>query len=397
MENQNKPYTFDRVVRIVIALLVITGLGLLIYRLNAVLLPFLVAWFLAYFMRPAVLFFQHKLKLKNRVLSIVVTLLLIFSLLGIIIHFLKTPVLNEIQRLVVLINDFVSRPINIDFIPEAWIEFLKEYLKTIDIKSYLTEENIEKIVSKILPGAWYIISGSVAFVWNLVILIFILLYVIFISKDYETLSEGWINLIPKNYRHFALGMAEDVEKGMNSYFRGQALIALIVGILFAIGFKIINLPLGITFGLFVGVLNLVPYLQTISLIPAVLLSIIKAAEYNQNFLLVLLSVALVYVVVQAIQELFLNPNILSKATGLKPAIILLSLSIFGSLLGLVGMIIALPSTSLIISYYKRFVIRREPITKRVDESFETDQSLETDNKPVTTATAKPQKNKYTTC
>lgn len=393
MENQNKPYTFDRVVRIVIALLVITGLGLLIYRLNAVLLPFLVAWFLAYFMRPAVLFFQHKLKLKNRVLSIVVTLLLIFGLLGMIIHFLKTPVLNEIQRLVVLINDFVSRPINIDFIPEAWIEFLKEYLKTIDIKSYLTEENIEKIVSKILPGAWYIISGSVALVWNLVILIFVLLYVIFISKDYETLSEGWINLIPKNYRHFALGMAEDVEKGMNSYFRGQALIALIVGILFAIGFKIINLPLGITFGLFVGVLNLVPYLQTISLIPAVLLSIIKAAEYNQNFLLVLLSVALVYVVVQAIQELFLNPNILSKATGLKPAIILLSLSIFGSLLGLVGMIIALPSTSLIISYYKRFVIRREPITKRVDESFETDQSLETDNKPGTKAKAKPEKNK----
>ncbi|HNZ81372.1 MAG TPA: AI-2E family transporter [Bacteroidales bacterium] len=380
MENQNKPYTFDRVVRIVIALLVITGLGLLIYRLSAVLLPFLVAWFLAYFIRPAVLFFQHKLKLKNRVLSIVVTLLLIFGLLGMIIHFLKTPVLNEIQRLMILINDFVSRPINIDFIPEAWIEFLKEYLKTIDIKSYLTEENIEKIVSKILPGAWYIISGSVAFVWNLVILIFILLYVIFISKDYETLSEGWINLIPKNYRHFALGMAEDVEKGMNSYFRGQALIAFIVGILFAIGFKIINLPLGITFGLFVGVLNLVPYLQTISLIPALLLSIIKAAEYNQNFLLVLLSVALVYVVVQAIQELFLNPNILSKATGLKPAIILLSLSIFGSLLGLVGMIIALPGTSLIISYYKRFVIGRESITNEVDESPETNNKSETEVK-----------------
>lgn len=380
MENQNKPYTFDRVVRIVIALLVITGLGLLIYRLSAVLLPFLVAWFLAYFIRPAVLFFQHKLKLKNRVLSIVVTLLLIFGLLGMIIHFLKTPVLNEIQRLMILINDFVSRPINIDFIPEAWIEFLKEYLKTIDIKSYLTEENIEKIVSKILPGAWYIISGSVALVWNLVILIFVLLYVIFISKDYETLSEGWINLIPKNYRHFALGMAEDVEKGMNSYFRGQALIAFIVGILFAIGFKIINLPLGITFGLFVGVLNLVPYLQTISLIPALLLSIIKAAEYDQNFLLVLLSVALVYVVVQSIQELFLNPNILSKATGLKPAIILLSLSIFGSLLGLVGMIIALPGTSLIISYYKRFVIGRESITNEVDESPETNNKSETEVK-----------------
>ncbi|HQP23292.1 MAG TPA: AI-2E family transporter [Bacteroidales bacterium] len=380
MKNQEKPYTFDRVVRIVIALLIITGLGLLINRLSAVILPFLIAWFLAYFIHPIVLFFQLKLRLKNRVLSIVVTLLLIFGLLGLVIYFLQAPVINEIQRLMVLINDFVNQPINIDFIPEAWIEFLKEYLKTIDIKGYLTEENIEKIITKLLPGAWTIISSSLAFVLNLVILIFILLYVIFISKDYEILSEGWINLVPKNYRHFALGMAEDVEKGMNSYFRGQSLIAMIVGILFAIGFKIINLPMGITFGLFVGVLNLVPYLQTFSLIPAVLLAVIKAAEYDQNFLLVLLSVALVYVVVQSIQELFLNPNILSKATGLKPAIILLSLSIFGSLLGLVGMIIALPGTSLIISYYKRFVIGRESITNEVDESPETNNKSETEVK-----------------
>ncbi|MFA7357866.1 MAG: AI-2E family transporter [Bacteroidales bacterium] len=380
MKNQEKPYTFDRVVRIVIALLVITGLGLLINRLSAVLLPFLIAWFLAYFIHPIVLFFQHKLRIKSRVLSIVVTLLLIFGILGLLIYFLQGPVVNEIQRLVFLINDFVSRPINIDFIPEAWIEFLKEYLKTVDLKSYLTEENIENIISKIVPGAWSIISGSVAFVLNLVILIFILLYVIFISKDYEILSEGWINLVPKNYRHFAVGMAEDVEKGMNSYFRGQALIALIVGILFATGFKIINLPMGITFGILVGVLNLVPYLQTLSIIPAILLAVIKAAEYDQNFLLVLLSVALVYVVVQSIQELFLNPNILSKATGLKPAIILLSLSIFASLLGLVGMIIALPTTSVIISYYKRFIIGRESITNEVDESLETNNKSETEVK-----------------
>ncbi|MFA5470333.1 MAG: AI-2E family transporter, partial [Bacteroidales bacterium] len=107
MKNQEKPYTFDRVVRIVIALLVITGLGLLINRLSAVLLPFLIAWFLAYFIHPIVLFFQHKLRIKNRVLSIVVTLLLIFGILGLLIYFLQGPVVNEIQRLVFLINDFV--------------------------------------------------------------------------------------------------------------------------------------------------------------------------------------------------------------------------------------------------------------------------------------------------
>ncbi|MDD2559720.1 MAG: AI-2E family transporter, partial [Bacteroidales bacterium] len=107
MKNQEKPYTFDRVVRIVIALLVVIGLGLLINRLSAVLLPFLIAWFLAYFIHPIVLFFQHKLRLKNRVLSVVVTLLLIFGILGLVIYFLQAPVVDEIKGLMVLINDFV--------------------------------------------------------------------------------------------------------------------------------------------------------------------------------------------------------------------------------------------------------------------------------------------------
>ncbi|MDE7408357.1 MAG: AI-2E family transporter, partial [Muribaculaceae bacterium] len=64
----------------------------------------------------------------------------------------------------------------------------------------------------------------------------------------------------------------------------------------------------------------------------------------------------VYIVVQAIQDLVLTPKIMGKAMGLNPAIILLSLSVWGSLLGLLGMILALPMTTLLLSYYERYVI-----------------------------------------
>jgi predicted PurR-regulated permease PerM len=144
---------------------------------------------------------------------------------------------------------------------------------------------------------------------------------------------------------------------MNKYFRGQALIAFFVGILFAIGFSIIKLPMGIIFGLLVGAMNMVPYLQTVGMIPGIMLAAIKAAEYDQNFLLVVISVLAVFAIVQVIEEVFLTPKIMGDATGLNPAIILLSLSIWGSLFGVVGMILALPMTTLIISYYKRFVIK----------------------------------------
>jgi predicted PurR-regulated permease PerM len=72
-------------------------------------------------------------------------------------------------------------------------------------------------------------------------------------------------------------------------------------------------------------------------------------------------VALVYIAVQCIMDLYLVPRIMGKAMGLNPAIILLSLSVWGSLLGIVGMIIAIPMTTLILSYYKEFIASAEKI------------------------------------
>ena len=156
-------------------------------------------------------------------------------------------------------------------------------------------------------------------------------------------------------------MADDVETSMNRYFRGQSLIALCVGVLLAIGFKIINFPLAITLGLFIGFLNLIPYLQTIGLIPMVLLALLRSAETGENFWVLFGLSLLVLIIVQAIQDSFLTPRIMGKAMGLNPAIILLSLSIWGTLLGFIGLIVALPLTTLCLSYYKRFILNGESI------------------------------------
>ena len=152
-------------------------------------------------------------------------------------------------------------------------------------------------------------------------------------------------------------VAHDVKSGMNAYFRGQSLIALCVGILFCIGFLIIDFPMAIGLGLFIGLLNLIPYLQLVGFIPTVILALVKAADTGQSFWLILLCALAVFAVVQTIQDVFLTPRIMGHAMGLKPAIILLSLSIWGSLLGIIGLIIALPLTTLLISYYRRFILK----------------------------------------
>jgi len=129
--------------------------------------------------------------------------------------------------------------------------------------------------------------------------------------------------------------------------------------LFSIGFVIIGLPMAILFGLFVGLLNLVPYLQTVAFVPGIFLVLMKSIESGSSFGTELIWMLVVFAVVQTIQDMFLVPKIMGKVTGLKPAVILLSLSVWGSLMGMVGLIIALPLTTLIISYYKRFVLNEE--------------------------------------
>ncbi|MBO5818400.1 MAG: AI-2E family transporter [Bacteroidales bacterium] len=371
--NTPKPYTFDRVVRMLISLAVIVGIGLLINRLSAVLLPFFIAWLLAYLIYPLVCFFQYKLKFKYRILAIVSALISVVAIIAAAILVLQAPMRGEMQRLTVACQEFLNQSDG-RILPDSWMNAIKDFVAGINIQSLLTFDTIEKTLSKLLPGAWSLISSSFSFIWGLLASVFVLLYLVFILLDYEKLSDGFVKIIPLKYRRFATELSDDLKNGMNAYFRGQAMVALCVGILFAIGFRCIGLPMGIGFGLFVGVLNLVPYLQAASIPFAIVLGLIKVAESGQSFWVVALLITLVYVVVQSTQDFFIVPKIMGNTTGLKPAIILLSLSIFGSLFGLIGMIIALPLTTLIISYYQRFVIAQESIE---DEFYGEEISTET--------------------
>lgn len=157
----------------------------------------------------------------------------------------------------------------------------------------------------------------------------VLLYIIFIMIDYEKLISGFKRMVPPRFRDVLFGIFDDVKDSMNHYFRGQALIAFSVGILFSIGFLIIGLPLGVVLGLFIGLLNMVPYLQLVSLPVTTLLCIVCSVQEGIQFWPLWWSAMAVYVIVQAIQDLFLTPKVMGKAMGMNPAIILLSLSVWG--------------------------------------------------------------------
>ncbi len=352
----DKPFTFDRVVRAGISVALVCFVLYLLVVLRAALLPFLIAWLMAYMCQPFVKFFQYKLGLRHRILAIIAVLLSIAVALALLTVMVIPSISEEADRLLVLLNN--HRPVQgeIPLIPGSWIDYLESHIDANAIRELLSRENILQTIKQIAPKAWQLLTSTFSILVSVTIIFVVFLYFIFILLDYEKIASGWIRLIPERCRPFIQQLADDVEVSMNRYFRGQSLIAFCVGVLLAIGFKIIDFPLAISLGLFIGVLNLIPYLQTIGLIPMVLLSLLRSAETGENFWILFGLSLLVLGIVQVIQDLYLTPRIMGKAMGLNPAIILLSLSVWGTLLGFIGLIIALPLTTLCLSYYKRFIL-----------------------------------------
>ncbi len=355
---EQKKYSFDResIIRGLVSIAVFVALFLLIRRLSGVLLPFLVSFVIAYILEPIVDFFQHKCRLKNRIVSVIVTLVLVLGLLAGAIAALTPTISHQMTTLSNSITEYTHTFDANKYLSESQNEQLKEIIQNLDLKTLLDNPDVRQTVKNILPklGGW--ISSGLSSLAGLAIVFVCLLYIIFLLIDYEKISQNWTQYIPARYRDRVQMLMSDLDKHMNGYFRGQALIAFIVGILFAIGFQIIGLPMGIAMGLIVGVLNLVPYMQALGIPPCILLGLIQAAETGRPIWVIALSITAVFVIVQVIQDLILTPRIMGNVTGMGPAMILLCLSVWGSLLGVVGMIIALPVTTLLISYYKRFVL-----------------------------------------
>ena len=352
-----KKITFDSFIRSVTLILLVIGIGLLINRLSSVLLPFVIAWLLAYMLYPLVRFLQYRCRLRNRIVSIVAALLIVLGVLTGVMFLIVPPLIDEVTKLGEYIVPIAQQYLGESGITENVKQFYERFINKSNIVQLIPQDNVMDALGTALGQAWDFIYQALGFILGIFVVFVVFLYMFFILLDYEKLSEGWVKLIPADKREFFTGLASDVEHGMNSYFRGQSLIALIVGILFSIGFLIIDFPLAIGLGLFIGFLNLVPYLQLIGFIPTIFLALMKSIETGQNFWIILLMALAVFAVVQTIQDMYLTPRIMGHVMGLNPAVILLSLSIWGSLLGFIGLIIALPLTTLCLSYYRRFVLK----------------------------------------
>jgi predicted PurR-regulated permease PerM len=365
---REKTITLDQLVRWVGAGLLVLGILLLVNYLSKVLLPFFIAWFFAYLLYPMVKFVQFKMHVRNRALSIVVTLVFVIALMAGVIYLIIPPMIEQFEKLGSLASDYIQKEAHIKDIPGAIQLWINQNSR--EIEKFFKSATFTDSVKTVLPGLFNVLGQTATVVIGIVASLITLLYMFFILLDYEYLTEHWIRIFPKKRRPFWQALGKDAGQALNNYVRGQGTVALIMGILFCIGFTIIDFPMAIGLGIMIGIMDLVPYLHTFALIPTVLLALLKSADTGQNFWGILALALLVFIVVQLICDMIVTPKVMGKAMGLNPAILLLSLSVWGALLGFIGLIIALPLTTLLIAYYKQYV------TKDIENEGENEKSSE---------------------
>lgn len=365
MLSNDKPYTLDSVIRMILGAGFVAALIWLLGYLSGALIPFVAALLLAYLLNPVTSLMEKGV--KSRGVAVGLTLV---GLIGVItgLVWLVVPMMaKELSHMGKVLSDLATNPAFSSkvraYLPDDIWEWLQTYATSPEAKELFTSDGatqlFQSVSDKILPGIKNVARGTASVLSGLLGLGIILLYVIFLLADFGSIQEKWQDYLPANYRQPIAEFLADFESTMSRYFRGQVTIAILVGVLLSVGFVIIDLPLAIVLGMFAGILNIAPYLGVVGIVPATLLAAIGAIESGSSPLVAVGLVLVVFAVVQAIQEAVLVPKIQGQSLGLSPWLILLALSVWGQLLGFLGLLIALPMTCLCLSYYRRLLATRE--------------------------------------
>jgi len=412
MTTHETRYTFDRVVRMVLGVAgIVIVLGLLRY-LSDVLLPFAAAVILAYLLNPLVTIFERKT--KRRGLAVAITLGGL-GIVGMGVLLLLIPLtLSQVDRFqedLAKLRDDLGSSVHGEFpaekraaagdaagsakstigwteLKDGWMEYRREagtrsrserlsdfrrklsgtYIgKSLDQAVEYTRSDefralLVGLAKSLAVGGWTVVAFALNLVLGLTGLIIVLLYLVFLLLDFPEYARTWPTFLPPQYRDATVDFLTQFNDAMRRYFRGQSLVALLTGAMFALGFSIIGLPMAVPLGLFIGLLSMVPYLPVVALVPATFFAGLRAIEGDASFLGSVLLTLMVFAIVQIIQDTLITPRVMGQATGLRPIAILLGIFIWGKLLGFMGLLLSIPLTCLGIAYYRRYILMNAPAT-----------------------------------
>ena len=322
-----------------------------------VLWPVVVAGIIALILRPLV--DRIEARIHGRRLVAVIVLYIAFLLaMAVVLVLLIPPLAAQVWDFFNSLPDLWQQ--GLDYVqthyPE-WKRTFDHFGKNSTVAGVVdaTRDQAARIPGMLIPslrvlknGAW----ATVGFVTHLAV-VPIYLFFFLLSRTAGDPTRHWSEHLPfvrPSLRDDIVFLAREFINIVISFFRGQLVIALVMGCLYAFGFTVIGLRFGLFIGLLIGMLNVIPYLGTIVGLATVLP--LAALQAGGGLRLVIL-VLVVKVVIQAIEGWFLTPKIMGHRTGLHPAMIIFAILFWGTAFhGILGMILAIPLTAFFVTFWR---------------------------------------------
>lgn len=325
------------------------GIVILFYvlsKLKWLFIYFSFALMLAYFFDPLYRYFIHK-KIP-KVLAIIIVFGIIIALLILTIVFLIPSVINQLNILYKEIPNFIENYQNLILSIKPQ---LSKFINPADVE-ILLKENLSELQKGILGFSQSIIiylSNIVSSVtFGIVIIPLILFY---LMRDMFIFKENLYIFVSKENKKEFKEVLEEIDHIVSGFIRGRIIVCFIVGTLIGIGLYFLNLKFALIIGIISGVFNFIPFLGPIV---GVVLALIFAL--GQPWWILLMIVVL-FILVNQLEAIYLNPNILGKGLGLHPLTVILSMLICGQLLGILGVLVAVPLAAILKVLAIRYLIQ----------------------------------------
>ena len=220
-----KPITFDRFARgLVFVAVLFAAYGCFSY-LSPVLIPFLVAGVAAYLLNPVCDFFQHTCRLRFRVVSVILTLVLAIGGIVGVLWLCIPPIFDECGHFSVVLRHYFESEADNESVSYVVRNFFKEGARSTNLMSFVESDDFRAVLKTALPRLWNLLMSTAGLVVSFVSSCIGLLYLFFLLLDYNRYAKIWITFVPHRYRPFARQFFNDVTFYLCGYFRNQLLIA----------------------------------------------------------------------------------------------------------------------------------------------------------------------------
>ncbi|MDA8441070.1 MAG: AI-2E family transporter, partial [Peptococcaceae bacterium] len=319
-----------------IGLFGLCGLGLLglIWQVRSVLMPFYLAFFLAYIFSPAV-GFLHRQHLPRGV-AIVIVYCGFAAAVTILVVFGLPEVFKETNKFAESLPRYaVEAQTTVEHLNQHYRRGLPPaVLKAIDTNLGAGEAWLSGTLQDVI--AWFI-----SLVAALPLLVLAPILSIYLLLDWERLKSGLKQAVPRRVRGNLIHLAQEINFVLRKFIRGHLTVATIVGGLIGVGMQLIGMDYALLIGIISGLFDLIPYFgPIIGAIPAVGLAILKSPAMA-------LRVALVIFVVQQVESNLIHPKIVGESVGLHPFLVVFVLLAGAKLCGFWGMLLAVPVAGVI--------------------------------------------------